>query len=268
MKSALALLVLLTVFSEVLSQTILEMPNKKDVQFENLKSSSGKEYLIYVDLPNDYDSSGKSYSVFYMLDPDFWFQEVSSLHRKLTDENGWSESIIIGIGYGSEVSKNRFADYSPSYKKKYPGSGNAENFQNFIEESLFPYVKNKFRTTEDRTIYGHSMGGLFATYVLFTKPTMFNKYIISSPSIWWDEKLIYSLQEKFLSTTNPLDLMSYFSTAKEKDIAQRTEMLVDRLLAKNYRGLKTKLSNFSATHETVVLMALKDGLGFTNSSNE
>jgi len=38
-----------------------------------------------------------------------------------------------------------------------------------------------------KTIIGESLGGLLATEILFTKPSLFNKYIIISPSLWWDE---------------------------------------------------------------------------------
>ncbi len=39
---------------------------------------------------------------------------------------------------------------------------------------------------DDATYFGHSFGGLFGTYVLLTAPAEFRRYIIGSPSLWWD----------------------------------------------------------------------------------
>ena len=41
-------------------------------------------------------------------------------------------------------------------------------------------------TSSSKTIIGQSLGGLLATEILFKKPELFNKYIIVSPSLWWD----------------------------------------------------------------------------------
>ncbi len=35
-------------------------------------------------------------------------------------------------------------------------------------------------------IIGQSLGGLLATEILLKKPKLFNKYMIISPSLWWD----------------------------------------------------------------------------------
>ncbi len=37
-----------------------------------------------------------------------------------------------------------------------------------------------------RTLIGQSLGGLLATEILMSKPELFDKYIIISPSLWWD----------------------------------------------------------------------------------
>ena len=51
---------------------------------------------------------------------------------------------------------------------------------------LQPFIDTKFKTTKDRTIIGQSLVGLLGTEILLKRPMLFNKYIIVSPSLWWD----------------------------------------------------------------------------------
>ncbi len=44
---------------------------------------------------------------------------------------------------------------------------------------------------------GHSYGGLFTLYALFTHADMFDTYVAISPSIWWNSKYIETEEEQF-----------------------------------------------------------------------
>ncbi|MEO7294214.1 MAG: alpha/beta hydrolase-fold protein, partial [Ginsengibacter sp.] len=53
-----------------------------------------------------------------------------------------------------------------------------------------------------RTIIGQSLGGLLATEILFKKPTLFNKYIIISPSLWWDDASLLKQSPEILKSVS------------------------------------------------------------------
>jgi uncharacterized protein len=62
--------------------------------------------------------------------------------------------------------------------------GGAEDFQQFIGEELVPFIDERYLTAAgDRTYFGHSAGGGFGLFTLFTRPELFRRYIISSPGI-------------------------------------------------------------------------------------
>ena len=44
---------------------------------------------------------------------------------------------------------------------------------------------------------GHSLGALFGSLVLFTKPGMFQNYILGSPSLWFDQHEILKLEQAY-----------------------------------------------------------------------
>ena len=65
-------------------------------------------------------------------------------------------------------------------------------------------IDARYRTDPARRAYaGHSYGGLFGAYVLTTRPDMFRTYILSSPSLWFDNQLVPRLQAEARAPTQP-----------------------------------------------------------------
>jgi predicted alpha/beta superfamily hydrolase len=71
---------------------------------------------------------------------------------------------------------------------RYPTSGGADRFLDFIQTELIPEIDRRYRTEACRIFTGHSLGGLIAIYILVNCPEMFQAYIASSPSLWWDDQ--------------------------------------------------------------------------------
>lgn len=65
-----------------------------------------------------------------------------------------------------------------------PCFGGADAFKAFLREELIPFIERHYRAAPDkRCYYGHSAGGGFGLYTLFTEPALFNSYIIASPGV-------------------------------------------------------------------------------------
>jgi predicted alpha/beta superfamily hydrolase len=65
-----------------------------------------------------------------------------------------------------------------------PAFGGAEAFQSFMAEELFPLIEDRYVTRNDARVYfGHSMGGAFGLFTLFTRPSLFRYYVLSSPAV-------------------------------------------------------------------------------------
>lgn len=147
--------------------------------------------ILNIYLPDGYNSKDTiKYPVIYLLDgsADEDFIHIVGLVQFCNFEwvNIIPKSIVIGI---STVDRKRDFTFPTTIiedKKSYPTSGSSDKFISFIESELQPYIKSKYKTSNMRTIIGQSLGGLLATEILFKKPTLFNKYIIISPSLWWD----------------------------------------------------------------------------------
>ena len=86
-----------------------------------------------------------------------------------------------------------FFEDSPRVK-----TGGAEEFLGFVEDQIKPMVENMLPVDRNRqSLFGHSFGGLFVLYSLFTRPSAFTTWIAASPSIYWENKSIERFFPKF-----------------------------------------------------------------------
>ena len=160
-------------------------------------ASLNENRTINVYLPASYSKeTAASYPVIYLLDGslDEDFIHIAGLVQFSTFS--WAqlipESIVVGI---SNVDRKRDFTYPTSNakdKKDFPTTGGSEKFIAYLENELQPFIAEKFRITEERTLIGQSLGGLLATEILWTKPYLFSNYVIVSPSLWWDDNSLLS----------------------------------------------------------------------------
>lgn len=158
-------------------------------QFFSKELNEKRTLNIY--LPPGYKAGDTThYPVIYLLDGslDEDFIHIVGLVQFNTFE--WiarvPECIVVGIANTDRKRDMTFPTTIPGDKKKWPTTGGSAKFITCIEQEIIPYVEQHFRTNSSRTLIGESLGGLFATQVLFTKPQLFSKYIIISPSLWWN----------------------------------------------------------------------------------
>jgi predicted alpha/beta superfamily hydrolase len=111
---------------------------------------------------------------------------------------------------------------------------------------------------------GHSFGGLFTVYTLFHKPLLFNKYLISSPSLDWDnfealkeETQFYAGGHKTLQAQVFISSGSLEPDPMMPDVKEFARMLRNR----NYTGLELTDYIFKdETHLSVIPFAISKGM--------
>lgn len=213
----------------------------------NSKILSEKRILnIY--LPEGYSKNDTiTYPVTYLLDgsADEDFIHVVGLFQ--FNNFSWIDrvpkSIIVGI---ANVDRRRDFTYPTSIeedKKGSPTSGKSENFIAFIENELQPFIDKKFKTNASKTIIGQSLGGLLATQILIKKPHLFNKYIIISPSVWWNNCSLLNEKSEIYQEQFKGPIAIYVGVGKEglAPTAIPHVMEVDaNLLVEKLRSTKSK----------------------------
>jgi predicted alpha/beta superfamily hydrolase len=143
--------------------------------------------------------------VVLLNDADYSFPLVSSLDRQLNNGGHTQDVVLVGIGYsvGDPGGLSRTRDYTPTHSPDEPvghsaeakmASGHAEEYLEFIRAEVFPFVESRFHVDlSQAALGGHSFGGLFAVYVLAVAPETFKYYIVSDPSLWYDDRTVIQM---------------------------------------------------------------------------
>ena len=251
-----------------------------------LRSSFGRqaEYQISVALPHGYADAERSYPVLYILDANGQFGTVTEAVRALAlIEQSIPQMIVVGIGYPVGVYWNaipqRSIDLSPTKdaaweaenaatNTRFPralGSGGAPDFLRFISDELMPFIEHEYRTVpSDRGLYGFSRGGLFALYAMFHRPTLFQRYIAGSPSLWWDDGVTFRYEETFAREYSSLPARLFLSVGTDEPherMVQPLRRFVDILEQRTYEGLTWSVHYFEGeTHDSAVPGTISRGL--------
>ena len=255
------------------AQNVKEKASLDNTEQFSIKSKyvEGENYRIQVGLPVNYSSSQKSYPVLYVLDGDKEFGMAKEIAECLIIGNDIKDIIVIGISYGQGTDawwKKRARDLTPSkdtiFWKEFLNAGGADNFLKFIQYELFPEVNKNYRTKLDSiAIFGHSLGGLFTSYILFKQPELFKGYIISSPTIFWNNKIILKLETDYFSYQKELNNIVYldYGSLEDKDYINPMNEFIQNIQAHNYKGLKLVTNIFEGeTHVSVPSSAINHGM--------
>lgn len=205
--------------------------------------------ILNIYLPEGYNQNdAKKYPVIYLLDgsADEDFIHIVGLVQFNSFEwiNQVPKSIVVGI---ATVDRRRDFTFQTSIKDdaiKYPTTGHSNQFISFIEKELQPYIEAKYHSNTDKTIIGQSLGGLLASEILLTKPGLFSRYIIVSPSLWWNNGSLLNANVSSLNQTIKQQTDIYIGVGKEglTPTAIPRVMEVDaNLLVEKIRGIKSKL---------------------------
>lgn len=226
MKKHLCILLILLTTIKVSAQDHSKTPEIKPlvigetVTFHSSVLDENRKLNIY--LPQNYVAdSTKTYPVIYLLDgaleEDFIHITGIVQFGSFSWINMVPESIVVGI---ANVDRKRDFTYPTTIaqdKKDFPTSGKSEDFINFIEKDLQPFIQEHYRTEGTTTIIGQSLGGLLATEILYKKPELFDNYIIVSPSLWWDDQSLLQLEPKAYHSEKQI----YVAVGKEGEIMER-----------------------------------------------
>ncbi len=218
--------------------------------------------------------SGEGLPVLYVLDGDSMFAtavEASRLQSRRREVTGVRPGIVVGLGYPGgirEAVERRRCDYTPPVD----GIGGANLFLDFIERDVKPLLASRFALDDgSAAIFGHSFGGLFALYALFTRPMTFRSYVAASPSIWWQNRAVLGFERcrrpsdaRLLVTVGALEAAEAAGEASP----ERRERLRQADMVRNAHALADRLSaGFVAfegeDHGSVVPAAISRAVRFT-----
>ena len=263
---------------------------KNTEQIEIFSEEIDQKFIINVGLPPNYSEENTKYPVVYVTDAGSNFGGLMSSLPLMQLVNDLPHFILIGIDYKSKKSNDsmslRNRDLTPTndsiwmsgQKEMYKifgdlpeaEPGGAKEFLEFIDHKVKPLINDKYHVnSSDQTYAGFSLGGLFGLFTLFTSPKSFNRYVIGSPSIWWDNKHILQIEEEYSKNNKELPAKIFMSAGdleEEGDsdafrMVTNVKSLSKTLKKRNYEGLTMKTVILEdETHCSAVAATLNRGL--------
>lgn len=221
------LILLLTFFTAVVFGQ-KNRPNESDKskafvlgRIDEIQSKElAEKRILNIYLPDGYQQNDTTkYPVIYLLDgsADEDFIHIAGLVQFNSFEwvNQLPKSIVVGIATVDRKRDFTFPTSIEADKKRYPTTGHSDKFISFIEKELQPYIQAKYKTDANKTLIGQSLGGLLATEILIKKPKLFNKYIIISPSLWWDNASLLNQDSEIKENMFKQQTDVYIAVGKE-----------------------------------------------------
>ncbi len=226
MKLAITILIIIIFTTQTFAQTNKSEQNEESKPFilgviDEIQSKQlAEKRILNIYLPEGYKQEDTTkYPVIYLLDGSADEDFIHIVGLVQFNNFPWIDrvpkSIVVGIATTDRKRDFTYPTTVEADKKKYPTSGHSDNFISFIEKELQPFIEIKYKTTTSKTIIGQSLGGLLATEILLKKPTLFDKYIIVSPSLWWDNGSLLNQTSAILQDNFSPKTAIYIGVGKE-----------------------------------------------------
>lgn len=218
-------------------------------------AANGIEYQLIIRAPLRPPAEGEKASTFYFLDALANMTPAAAMSYNYEIFNYIPSAYFVGIGYKNEEGgfwkeENRTRDYTPTAftppaghflensRKDWVGSGGAAAFFDVMAQEIIPFVENAFDVDKtDRVLVGKSTSGLGATYALLHRPGLFNRYVIISPAIWWDDWLlpredrwVMRAARETANTEYPIETRVYFAVGEAEE---RLDLVTDLYVLAN-----------------------------------
>lgn len=234
-------------------------------------------FKVHVYWPRGFHGMKDPIPVVYLLDAEYSFGAVAYTIRRLIKDGLIPPVLLVGVAYEvsyDEYYRRRERDFTPTaaHLDEFPNAGQGRLFGRFLRQELVPFIERTYRVIpEDRTIIGLSFSGLFSTYLLFNEVGLFSRYVIVSPSLWWDGGIVFRHESDYHRQHSDLLARLYLAAGEDDgqniltDLRRLNEVLAER----NYRGLEYRMKLFpEETHRTVFPIAVSHGLRFVFSGEE
>ena len=209
----------------------------------------GNEREVLVYLPPGYRRATRQrYPVLYLQDGQNVFDAATAFGgvewnadetaQQLIKKRLIEPLIIVAV---ANMGEGRVHEYTPSKGRVEPGGkarsrGLLRKYGRFLIEELKPFIDRTYRTRPEKEatgLCGSSLGGLASLLLGFWYPETFSRIAALSPSIWWDDCLLYRLVEEMEFV--PRGCRLWLDTGTHEEGWERAAHLRDLLAERDWR---------------------------------
>ena len=230
----------------------------KTVEFDSKILNEKREILIYT--PAGYEQSNIRFPTLYIIDGAENFFIATAIVNFLARSGEIPRMVVVGI-----PNVNRDRDLSPSVIQGTSNRGEADNFLNFFQKELIPYIDRTYKTANYRILFGHSLGGVFATHAMISRPDLFNAFIAASPFLAYDNGYIIREAESTLADLSIIEKQLLITLGNEPAYHESLDKFTS-LLEDNTKTLRWDYQIFNEeTHSSIPVVSMLKGLRYIYS---
>lgn len=238
---------------------IIPYPFAKDsflVRINNLAAGAGPSDTVHV--------------VYYADESLKSGKQMGKLIDEYRDQLTKKNYVFVGIAHFGQYRVKRRRDFiAPSvktdhgYKGVSDSYGQADSFYFFLKHTVMPAVEKDFEgRIIRRSFIGHSLGGLFATYLLVKDDSLFSNLYALSPSLWIDDYHILEYESLHQAKLRERKKQFWISCGSREDlnrIESGVKRMADTLQKRAYPGMLSHVKIYEGeTHNSSVEPALRE----------
>ncbi len=283
MNRKLALALLLTLTGVPALASAQEMPAPVSVlttELHEFRATDGTAFDLFVALPTGYVADGSvEYPVFYLIDASQTFAALVQMYRLMEFGGDLPPMILVGVDRAGvswdEWFVARMFDLTPTVDPDFESqfsealgaevrSGGADAYLGILENEIIPWVEARYPQAPARGLGGFSLGGLFAVHALLSSPTTFTHYLVASPSLFWDDRVLFDSEVAYAEKSGDLQARVFLSAGSQEPTLLRDVLrMAETLEARGYAGLQIESQTLpDETHMSGAFLGMSRGLRF------
>jgi uncharacterized protein len=254
----------------------------------SMRAANGREYRIFVALPEGYSRSHAPYGVLYAADANAEFFTLVEAVRLAAFGGEIPPLVIVGIGYDlgdggvGALMGPRFVDLTPTRDPAYEkgltaaakkggfappeGTGGAPAFLEFIRSQLVPTIEKEYNVSRtDRGWFGHSAGGLFGVYALLNNQGLFSRFLLGSPVLNWDKRAMFEAESAYAAKHRSMPVRAFFAAGGDEaaGMLRNLKEFTSQLEQRRYEGLELAVHVFDGEgHDAVIPATISRGIRY------
>jgi hypothetical protein len=211
----------------------------------------GVTYPIYISVPKNYTTTLGNFPVIYSLDAEWRFKNIA----EALDEN---DKDVIQVAIGNLVDEGR-----RSIDFLLPG---AEDYFAFITMELIPYIEAVYRIdSADRTLVGHSYGGVFASIAMLLEDPgnrYFRAFVAQDAAFLNTQKTrVTALEQNVFNSGTALPVTLILSGATGLNGWNATVKWYYNLInPRGYAGLTMTRATYNQSHDGMIAPSFRDAI--------
>jgi predicted alpha/beta superfamily hydrolase len=273
MKNFIGLLLLLSLLAGC---DRLTLRSAEQESFRLSSAQTGQDYEISVLLPPDYDETA-SYPTVYLIDGHWHFGHAAADAQRMMEKGDIRDVLLVGIAYAdlrgnglqgyARISELRIDDLTfPKNVDTASLGGKAFEFRAFIKDDLIPSIEDRYAaSSEERTLMGHSLGGYFGIWEMFTfadTASLFVNIESGSPALWWADGYLLEEAERLQQAGTSLPFRLHTTMGSLESVTWNTffDEFEARLQDYAFPGLSWTSERYAEGHTATASTGFEAGL--------